>query len=107
MYNGNNYTSKIGIDDLVKVLKVLKKNNFPNNQWDDLGLELGISYTKLEEIKANSPQNASGCLKGCLALWLQQDYSTEEYGKPTRESLAAALREMGLNGVASGIMGEP
>ena len=107
MYNGKNYTSKIGIDDLVEVLKVLKKNKFPNNQWDDLGLELGITYTKLEEIKSNNPQDVNGCLKACLALWLQCNYNTSKYGKPTMESLAAALRETGLNGVASGIMGEP
>ena len=84
----------------------MRENNFPNNHWDDLGLELGITYTKLEEIKANNPQDASGCLKGCLALWLLCNYNTSKHGKPTMESLAAALRRMGLVAVASGIMRE-
>ena len=84
----------------------MKENNFPNDQWDDLGLELGIIYTKLEEIKANNPQDVSGCVQECLALWLQCNYNTSKYGKPTMKSLAAALRRMGLGAVASGIMGE-
>ena len=84
----------------------MKENNFPNSQWDDLGLELGIIYTKLEEIKANNPQDVGGCVQECLALWLQCDYNTSKHGKPTMESLAAALRRMGLTDVASGIMGE-
>ena len=84
----------------------MKENNFPNDQWDDLGLELGIIYTKLEEIKANNPQDVSGCVQECLALWLQCNYNTSKHGKPTMESLAAALRRMGLTDVASGIMGE-
>ena len=84
----------------------MKENNFPNSQWDDLGFELGIIYTKLEEIKANNPQDLSGCVQECLALWLQCNYNTSKHGEPTMESLAAALRRMGLGAVASGIMGE-
>ena len=107
MFYGNSYTFNIGINNLIEVLRDLRENNFSNSQWDDLGLELGIIYTKLEEIKTNNPQDAGGCLKGCLALWLQCNYNTSKYGKPTMESLAAALRRMGLTDVASGIMGEP
>ena len=84
----------------------MKENNFLNSQWDDLGLELGIIYTKLEEIKANNPQDVSGCIQECLALWLQCNYNTSKFGKPTMESLAAALRRMRLGAVASGIMGD-
>ena len=83
----------------------MKENNFPNSQWDDLGLELGIIYTELKKIKANNPQDVSGCVQECLALWLQCNYNISKHGKPTMESLAAALRRMGLEAVASGIMG--
>ena len=47
-----------------------------------------------------------GCLKECLSLWLQQNYDTEKYDKPAMKVLAAALKEMGLQAVASEIMGE-
>ena len=79
-------------------------NRFSNDQWDDLGLQLGIVQVKLNEIRANNPQNVKNCLKDCLTLWLQRDYDTEEYDKPTMESLAGALRRMGLKAAASGIM---
>ena len=46
------------------------------------------------------------CLRGCLTLWLQWNYDIEKYDKPTMESLAGALRRMGLKAAASGIMGE-
>ena len=81
-------------------------NHFPNDQWDDLGLQLGIVRVKLNEIRANNPRNVKNCLKDCLTLWLQRDYNTEEYDKPTMESLAGALRKMGLKATASRIMGE-
>ena len=107
MYNSNNCTFKTGINDLGEVLKDLKKSNFPEDQWDFLGLELGIIEPKLTRINADYPRDAKRCLKGCLSLWLQCNYDTSKYGKPTMESLAAALREIDLNGVASEIMGEP
>ena len=81
-------------------------SHFPNVQWDDLGLQLGIVRLKLDEIRANNPRNVKNCLKDCLTLWLQRDYNTEEYDKPTMESLAGAFRKMGLRAAASGIMGE-
>ena len=81
-------------------------SHFPNVQWDDLGLQLGIVRLKLDEIRANNLRNVKNCLKDCLTLWLQRDYNTEEYDKPTMESLAGALRRMGLKAAATGIMGE-
>ena len=85
----------------------MRENYFSDNTWSDLGLQLGITYPKLKEIKANNPQNVSGCLQECLAIWLERNYDIENYDKPTMESLAAALRRMGSRAVASGIIGEP
>ena len=82
----------------------MEKNGFPEDQWFGLGLELGIIYVKLKEIEANNPSDAKACLRECLTLWLQWDYDIDQYGKPTMESLAAAVREMGLNVVAEGIL---
>ena len=85
-----------------KVLTVLKDNHFPDNQWDDLGLKLGIIQTELNTIK-NDNQNSNDRLKECLSRWLQQDYDTTQYGLPTMDSLAAALRGMGQKAVASSV----
>ena len=90
------------IKDLDKVLTVLEKSNFPDNQWDDLGLKLGITKPKLDTIRVDN-QDSKDCLKECLSRWLQQDYDTTQYSLPTMESLAAALRGMGLNAVASSV----
>ena len=82
-----------------KVLSVLKDNHFPDDQWDDLGLKLGIIQTELNTIK-NDNQNSNDRLKECLSRWLYQNYDTTQYSLPTMESLAAALRGMGLRAVA-------
>ena len=91
-----------GIKDLDKVLRVLKDNQFPDNQWDDLGLKLGIIQPVLDTIRVDK-QDSKDCLKECLSRWLQQDYDTTQYSLPTMESLAAALRGMGLKAVASSV----
>ena len=72
-------------------------------QWFALGLKLGITVVKLDEIKANNPRNVNACLRECLTLWLQWGYDIERYGKPTMKSLAAALSEIGQKAVAKGI----
>ena len=90
------------ITDLDKVLSVLEKINFPDNQWDDLGLKLGIIQPVLDTIRKDK-QDSNDRLKECLSRWLQQDYDTAQYSLPTMESLAAALRGMGLNAVAEGM----
>ena len=88
------------IKDLDKVLSVLEKINFPDNQWDDLGLKLGIIQTELKTIRKDN-QDSNDRLKECLSRWLQQNYDTTQYSLPSMESLAAALRRMGLNAAAS------
>ena len=85
-----------------KVLTALKDSHFPDNKWDDLGLQLGIIQPELKTIKKDK-QDSKDCLKECLSRWLQQNYDTAQYSLPTMESLAAALRGMGLNAVAEGM----
>ena len=92
----------VDITDLVRLLRVLKDNHFPDNRWDDLGLQLGFIQTELETIKEDK-QDSKDCLKECLSRWLQQDYDTTQYSLPTFGSLAAALRVMGKKAVASSV----
>ena len=90
------------ITDLDKVLTVLKDSHFPDNQWDDFGLQLGITKPKLDTIEEYK-QDSNDHLKECLSYWLQQKCDTEQYGRPTMMSLAAAVRGIGQKAVASGI----
>ena len=101
-----NASLSIGIKDLHELDLRLKESGFSYAQWNGLGLALGIIQTKLDAIKSNNPYNVEGCLIDCLSLWLQQNYDTEKYSKPTMEVLAAALKEIGLRAVASEIIGE-
>ena len=84
----------------------MEKNGFTEAQWNPLGLQLGIKHPKLATIEANHSKDAKACLRECLSLWLQWNFDTEQYGKPTMESLAAAVGKMGLGAVASGILGK-
>ena len=80
----------------------MEENGFPYDQWNRLGLVIGIIYTELESIRAKH-KDPKDCLTECLALWLQQKYDTEKYGLPSMESLANAVQKMGLRAVSSGI----
>ena len=84
----------------------MEKNDFEEEKWKELGLKLGIKPPKLNTIEANNPRNVKACLRECLTLWLRWDFDTEQLGKPTMESLAAAVKEMGLKAVAEGILGK-
>ena len=95
----------VGIADLNDVITSLEKNNFPNDEWDDLGLKLGLIETKLRSIRADN-RDVKGCLKACLRLWLEQDYNREKYDKPTMMSLKNAVEAMGQRAVALGILNE-
>ena len=80
----------------------MEKNGFPYDQWNRLGLNIGIIQTELDAIKAVY-KNPKDCLRECLVLWLQQSYDTGKYGLPSMESLANAAQEMGLRAVSSGL----
>ena len=80
----------------------MEETGFPYDQWNRLGLVIGIIYTELECIRAKH-KDSKDCLTECLALWLQQKYDTEKYSLPSMESLANAALQMGLRAVSSGI----
>ena len=88
------------------MITCLEKNDFEEDQWKDLGLKLGIKPPRLNSIEANYPRNVKACLRECLTLWLRWNFDIEQLGKPTMESLAAAVEKMGLGDVASRILGK-
>ena len=80
----------------------MEETSFPYDQWNRLGLVIGIIYTELERIRAKH-KDPKDCLTECLALWLQQSYDTDKYGSPSMESLANAAQKVGLRVVSLGL----
>ena len=76
------------IDDLFEV-----KDKVTNaaGRWRHIGLALGIRDPLLEEIEAQK-STIEECLTAMLRLWLKQSYDTEEYGKPSWQSLSDAVK---------------
>ena len=87
-----------------KVITILESCSFPDHQWKNLGIRLGIIKTQLDSISADRKHIANDCLRECLACWLQQSYDTDKYDLPTVKSLAKAVKEMGLRAVSSRIL---
>lgn len=81
----------------MEALKQLK-DNFPLMQWEDFGLELGISYNTLKIIEHDNNNKCDQCLRECLAFWLKRaDNVMERGGPPTWKSLIDALRRLQIN----------
>ena len=59
--------------------------------WESVGLELGISETKLSEIRYNRANNANLCKISMVDTWLRID------PEASWEKLAAALEKTGNN----------
>ena len=79
------------IDDLFEVKdKVMDAAG----RWRHIGLALGIRDPLLEEIHTQFKSNTEECLTAMLRLWLKQSYGTEEYGKPSWQSLSDAVKHI-------------
>ena len=88
-----------GIDDLCKVKRFLKNVN----DWQSLGLELGLLYPTLKRIKKEQHGDISDCMMEMLAAWLQQQDNVSQVGIPSWSVLQTALRNNGENELADGI----
>ena len=87
------------IDDLVEVKNELKTVN----NWQSLGLELGLLYPTLEAIETNNRGQVEQCKTTMLAAWLRKEDNVSKKGVPSWSVLIAALREIGENAVADQI----
>ena len=73
-------------------------HDIPSNDLVRLGLELGLKYDRLKRLE--SVQSGNFCLD-LISSWLREvDDVSERSGKPSWESLANALEEIGQNGIA-------
>ena len=89
-----------GIQQLSDVLELLKKCGFSETSWFDLGLALGLSYSTLNTIKANHPQNTHQYLIECLSKWLKRADAVDSKGGATWDSLSTGLRSINEIAVA-------
>ena len=89
-----------GIQQLSDVLELLKKYGFSEKGWFDLGLALGLSYSTLNTIKADHPQNTHQCLIECLSKWLKRADDVDSKGGATWDSLTNGLQSINEIAVA-------
>ena len=73
---------------------ILKAINKIVNEWEILGLYLGIENEDLELIDFNSLHQIKLCRKNMICHWLKT-------GTATREKLIKALEDLGRNDVAA------
>ena len=70
------------------------------DDWESVGLELGISATKLSEIRTNRSNNGALCKISMADTWLRRDTDA------SWEKLAAALEKTKNNAQAEKIYSE-
>ena len=87
------------IDKLADVKTVLKEVN----DWQSLGLELGLLYTTLERIETDNREVAQ-CKTKMIAAWLRQQDNVLQVGVPSWSVLQTALKKIGEVNVASQIV---
>ena len=88
-----------GIKDLREVKNVLE--NF--NDWESLGLELGLLYPTLERIEMNDGSNVTKCMTKMIAAWLNKQDNVSEIGDPSWSVLKRALIKIKENTIAEQI----
>ena len=88
-----------GIADLAQVKRFLKNVN----DWQSLGLELGLLYPTLKRIKKEQQGDMKDCMMEMLEAWLQQQDNVSQVGAPSWGVLQRALNHIGENELANEI----
>ena len=83
--------------DLDEIVDLLRRCDFPQTRWQELGLMLGLHMFLLDSIQRNHCGYVFHCLTECLSLWLRR---AESRGGATWNLLSTALRSMNENSVA-------
>ena len=82
---------------------LLRKCQFPDKRWFELGLGLGLSKNTLEYIEDSYPRDPYRCLLECLSKWLERADDVDSRGGATYDSLSTTIRDMNLIAVAENI----
>ena len=61
-------------------------------QWEELGDQLGLSYSTLEEIEQDNRGKGRKCMREMLAAWLQG-----QGGEYSKQALKTALQKIGCS----------
>ena len=89
-----------GIDDLFKVKMKLKNLN----DWQSLGLALGLLYPTLERIEEEQRGAIEKCKTKMIAAWLQRHDNVSKNGDPSWVVLKTALTNIDENELSDKIM---
>ena len=77
--------------DITDFLLVWEKAGVLSGRWDSIGILLGISYKKLNEIEAET-KTARGCLQKVFDCWLSRNYDYKSHGVPTLRMLCNSIK---------------
>ena len=89
-----------GIDDLFKVKMTLKNLN----DWQSLGLALGLLYHTLERIEEEQRGAIEKCKIKMIAAWLEKKDNVSKNGDPSWVVLRTALVNIDENELADKII---
>ena len=67
------------------------------NNWQSLGLQLGLLYPTLEKIETDNRGKVEQCKIAMIAAWLNQQDNVLQVGVPTWSVLQTALTKIGEN----------
>ena len=73
-------------------------------RWRSLGLQLGLHYSTLDKIRSQQRDNIDDCKMEMLSAWLRQQDDVFPNKVPSWSVLRAALRAIGENELAFGIV---
>ena len=92
----------IGTGDLNDVCKAVSDCV----EWNRLGLELGLKYSRLQEIEIDKRGKNSHCRRDMIAAWLRNSKKDKvmKKGRPTWKQLIQALKNIGEISLSEEIM---
>ena len=75
-------------------------------KWIRLGLELGLKYSRLQEIEIKRPRDIPSCRRDMIAAWLRNSKKDKvmKKGRPTWKQLIQALKNVGEISLSEEIM---
>ena len=96
----NHCCASAGIDKMVEVKDTLNRVN----DWQSLGLQLGLLYPTLEKIETDNRGIVEQCKTKMIAAWLKRQDNVLQVGVPSWSVLKKALRKIGEGEVADQIV---
>lgn len=60
-------------------------------EWEKVSGYLGLSFSLIDSIKRDHPNDSTGCWNEAVKRWIQQKYNTKSFGKPSWRTLLKAV----------------